>query len=70
MEIHNADCLSVLKTMDSDSVDSIVTDPPYGIGITDAGWDASLPNAGRPRDGFEDRGRPVDLLDRNDRPSG
>lgn len=29
--ILNGDCLEVLKTLEDDSVDSIVTDPPYGL---------------------------------------
>ena len=43
MEIHNSDCLSVLQTMEENSMDSIITDPPYGIGILDRSWDKSLP---------------------------
>jgi len=31
LNLMNADCLDVLKTIESDSVDSIVTDPPYGL---------------------------------------
>lgn len=29
--IINADCLTVLRHMDADSIDMIITDPPYGI---------------------------------------
>jgi len=32
--IHEGDCLNVLRSLDSASVDSIVTDPPYGLGDT------------------------------------
>ena len=31
-DLHNDDCINVLKAMDSNSVDLILTDPPYGIG--------------------------------------
>lgn len=31
IDLHNGDCLGVLKAMDENSVDSIVTDPPYGL---------------------------------------
>ena len=31
-EIHHGCCLEVLRTMPDNSVDSIVTDPPYGLG--------------------------------------
>lgn len=29
--IHVGDCLEVLPTLEEDSVDAIVTDPPYGL---------------------------------------
>jgi DNA modification methylase len=31
VKLHNADCFEILKTIESDSIDLIVTDPPYGI---------------------------------------
>lgn len=31
MEIRNGDCLELLRAMEDNSVDSIVTDPPYGL---------------------------------------
>lgn len=36
----NGDCLEVLKTLEDNSVDSIVTDPPYGIGFMGKAWDS------------------------------
>lgn len=44
MKIYHKNCLSVLEKMDSNSVDSIVTDPPYGISIIDQKWDKCLPD--------------------------
>jgi DNA modification methylase len=38
----NADCLAVLPLLEAGSVDSIVCDPPYGMG--NATWDESIPN--------------------------
>lgn len=35
----NGDCLEVLKTLESDSIDSLVTDPPAGIGFMGKEWD-------------------------------
>ena len=29
-KIYNADCLSVLKELPNNSIDLLVTDPPYG----------------------------------------
>lgn len=33
-ELHNADCMEVIKNIPDNSVDLIVTDPPYGINFT------------------------------------
>ena len=38
------DCVEVMKKLPDDSVDSIVTDPPYGIGFMGAQWDESVPS--------------------------
>lgn len=35
------DCLEVLGTLEPESVDAIVTDPPYGIGFQHERWDSS-----------------------------
>ena len=42
--IVHADCLEALKKLEAGSVDSVVTDPPYGLGMF--GWDAGLPDPG------------------------
>ena len=39
--IHHGDNRDVLKTLADDSVDSIVTDPPYELGFMGKSWDAS-----------------------------
>ena len=44
MKIYHSDCLHILKNMESQSIDSIVTDPPYGINILNKKWDKSLPS--------------------------
>lgn len=33
--IHHGDCLAVLRTLPDESVDAVVTDPPYGLSNTD-----------------------------------
>lgn len=38
------DCLDVLKTMPENSVDSIVTDPPYGLSFMGKEWDYDVPS--------------------------
>ena len=40
----HGDCLEVLKTFAENSVDSVVTDPPYGIRMMGAKWDCSVPS--------------------------
>lgn len=39
----HGDCLDVMRSMDSDSIDSIVTDPPYGISFMGKKWDYNVP---------------------------
>lgn len=38
------DCLEKLKEMPDNSVDSIITDPPYGISFMNKKWDHSVPS--------------------------
>jgi len=47
-EIVLGDCREVLKTLEADSFDSMVTDPPAGIAFMGADWDTHT------LDGFED----------------
>ena len=35
------DCLEVMRGMPDKSVDAVITDPPYGVGIAD--WDTEIP---------------------------
>ena len=42
--IRLGDCLDVLKTMPDNSVDSIVTDPPYGLSFMGKKWDYDVPS--------------------------
>ena len=42
-KIVNGDCLDVMKTMPAESVDSIVTDPPYGLKFMSKTWDHGIP---------------------------
>ena len=41
MKLVNADCIEAMKQMPDNSVDSIVTDPPYELGFMGKSWDAS-----------------------------
>ena len=44
LEIHNKECIDVLKEMKDNSIHSIVTDPPYGIGFMGKEWDTFSPD--------------------------
>jgi len=41
IKTYTADCIEVMKDMPDNSVDSIVTDPPYELGFMGKSWDAS-----------------------------
>ena len=55
-DLHHGDCLQVLQSMEDNSVDSIVTDPPYGLsaaknsgksscgGFMGQAWDYDVPS--------------------------
>jgi site-specific DNA-methyltransferase (adenine-specific) len=44
MILLNGDCLDKLKELEADSVDSIVTDPPYGLAFMGKKWDYDVPS--------------------------
>lgn len=33
MQIENTDCLTLMKKIDDNSIDLILTDPPYNLGL-------------------------------------
>lgn len=39
--IYQGDCLEVLKDIDDNSIDAIVTDPPYELGFMGKSWDST-----------------------------
>jgi len=44
MKLINIDCLSAMQDMQENSIDSIVTDPPYGINFLSKKWDYNIPS--------------------------
>lgn len=38
-QVIHANCLTAIPKLQSDSVDAVITDPPYGIGINGMAWD-------------------------------
>lgn len=41
--LHNGDCLAIMPTLAADSVDAIVSDPPYGLAFMGKAWDHGVP---------------------------
>ena len=44
VDLYNDDCLNVLKTFSDNSIDSVVTDPPYGLAFMGKKWDYDVPS--------------------------
>jgi len=42
VDLYLGDCLEILPTLANNSVDAVITDPPYGVDYAD--WDSSLPS--------------------------
>ena len=40
-KIHLGNCLELIKQLDNDSIDAIITDPPYELGFMGKKWDSS-----------------------------
>lgn len=43
MNIIHDDCLHAMASMEPNSIDAIITDPPYGLSIMGKGWDHGAP---------------------------
>ena len=43
IELLNVECLGHMKTMEPNSVDAIVCDPPYGLSFMGKDWDHGIP---------------------------
>jgi len=44
VKIFHGDCREILPTLPDNSVDLVLTDPPYGIGFMGKDWDKALPD--------------------------
>jgi len=42
-KIYQGDCLEVMKTFPDNSIDTIITDPPYGLSFMGKKWDYDVP---------------------------
>jgi hypothetical protein len=45
VQLFCGDCLDVMATMEDNSIDSVITDPPYGLEFMGKGWDHGVPGA-------------------------
>ena len=43
LKLYLGDCLSVLKTIEDNSIHAVVTDPPYGLKFMNKAWDYDVP---------------------------
>ncbi len=43
-KIYNEDCLEGLKKIDTNSIDSLISDPPYSLSFMSKEWDTDLPS--------------------------
>ena len=43
MTLLHGDCLEVMRTLDENSIDTIITDPPYGLEFMGKDWDNGVP---------------------------
>ena len=59
--LYHGDCIEVLRTLPDNSVDSVVTDPPYGLEFMGKDWDA--PWKGSASSHAEARTRRADEMD-------
>ena len=42
-KIINSDCLKAMREMKENSIDAIITDPPYGLTFMGKEWDKGIP---------------------------
>lgn len=42
-QMHLGDCLDIMRTFPDNSIEFIVTDPPYGLNFMGKGWDHQIP---------------------------
>jgi site-specific DNA-methyltransferase (adenine-specific) len=44
IDLYNSECLEKLKSLPDDSIDAVVTDPPYGLSFMGKKWDYDVPS--------------------------
>lgn len=43
IKLYTGDCLDIMPQLDADSIDTIITDPPYGLSFMGKDWDHGVP---------------------------
>ena len=43
VNLYLGDCLDVLPVLEAESIDTCITDPPYGLGFMGKDWDHGIP---------------------------
>jgi site-specific DNA-methyltransferase (adenine-specific) len=43
-QVHHSDCLKVMRELPDNCIDSVVTDPPYGLAFMNKKWDYDVPS--------------------------
>jgi DNA modification methylase len=43
VSVIHGDCLEVMPTLDAESIDAVITDPPYGLSFMGKHWDHGIP---------------------------
>ena len=43
IDVRHGDSTAIMATLDADSVDAVVTDPPYGFRLMGRHWDGGVP---------------------------
>ena len=43
-KIYEGDCIEIMKGMEENYVDTVITDPPYGLSFMGKKWDYDVPN--------------------------
>jgi len=42
--LHNGDCLEYMKSLQTGSIDAVISDPPYGVDFRGNDWDSFIPS--------------------------
>lgn len=61
VKIYHGDCLDLIRSMSDKSVDSVVTDPPYGVNLEYASYEDSFENWKSLIDGFIPEAKRISL---------